>query len=446
MAAQPDQAWVRRFRRALLAWYGRHRRDLPWRLDPPNAYATLVSEFMLQQTQVATVIPYFDRFMRRFPTVQSLARARIDSVLPYWAGLGYYRRCHHLHAAAKAIVREHGGRVPQDVEVLRSLPGVGAYTAGAVASIAFGVRAPAVDGNVRRVLARVIGATHFDTSGAQGGSTQQRLVALAERLVPAKRPGDFNQALMELGATVCSPRTPQCGSCPVRRLCAFGAARDDSALSSFVSMSGQPGSNNAAEIEGNHAVPPSLGSKRRCGDEGVRRRSRIGGRELAAAMRKPLGRDRSRDRLTRTNHRSVRSPRRLHLVSLAVRRAGRFLYVQRPVEGLWAGLWEWPTREVAAGETPRECAAKLARETTGTATPRVREISEIQHQLTHRAVTFHLHAVEVSRREVEIARPGEAPRGRWVALGDGSDLKLRAKPLPVSTAQCKIQALWLRHA
>ncbi|MCK6464076.1 MAG: A/G-specific adenine glycosylase [Phycisphaerae bacterium] len=200
-------------RRRLLRWYDRHRRELPWRRNPPDPYATLVSEFMLQQTQVKTVLPYFERFMRRFPTLRSLASASIDDVLPFWAGLGYYRRCHHLHAAACAIVDRHQGRIPKDVEALRALPGVGAYTAGAIASIVFNVAVPAVDGNVCRVLARLRG----DDPKSAGSRPLNEM--LAARLVAPRRPGDFNQALMELGALICTPRSPDCPRCPLRALC-----------------------------------------------------------------------------------------------------------------------------------------------------------------------------------------------------------------------------------
>ncbi len=209
---------VQSIRRALLRWYDRHRRELPWRRTVPDAYATLVSEFMLQQTQVSTVVPYFERFMSRFPTVRDLAAAELDEVLPYWAGLGYYRRCHNLHAAARAIVRDHGGAFPRQADCLRALPGIGRYTAGAIASIAFGQRTPAVDANVTRVLSRLAG---LDLPG-RGDDRNRAVWAAAERLTPRARPGDFNQALMELGATTCMPRQPACHACPLRRWCRTG--------------------------------------------------------------------------------------------------------------------------------------------------------------------------------------------------------------------------------
>ncbi len=194
----------------LLRWFDRAQRDLPWRRtgDP---YAIWLSEVMLQQTQVVTVIGYYQRFLARFPTVASLAAAPQEDVLSLWSGLGYYSRARNLHLAAKQIVAEHSGRLPTTVEALRELPGFGRYTAGAVASIAFGVQAPLVDGNVARVFTR-----YFAIDEAK---PEQRIWELAEQLVPAKRPGDFNQALMELGATICTPTTPSCSTCPLRRSC-----------------------------------------------------------------------------------------------------------------------------------------------------------------------------------------------------------------------------------
>ena len=213
-------------RRALLAWYDRARRDLPWRRHPDNAYYQWLAEIMLQQTQVATVIPYFERFIERYPTVADLAAADLDDVLQLWAGLGYYSRARNLHAAARAVCTEHGAQFPSTVAGLQSLPGVGRYTAGAIASIAFGVRAPILDGNVKRVLARwfAIDADMDDRA------TLARLWTLAEEVLPRKRCGDFNQALMELGATVCTPRSAACLTCPVARHCAALAVNRVDAL------------------------------------------------------------------------------------------------------------------------------------------------------------------------------------------------------------------------
>jgi len=198
----------------LAAWFKAGHRKLPWRAtrDP---YAIWVSEVMLQQTQVATAAPYFQRFMARFPTVQALADAPVGHVLKAWEGLGYYSRARDLHRGAGIIAGRYGGELPRSAQGLRKLPGIGRYTAGAIASIAFGRPEPAVDGNVRRVLCRVF-AIDKDPSRK---ATQDQLWALAGRLVPRKNPGLFNQAVMELGATVCLPRRPRCTICPLETHC-----------------------------------------------------------------------------------------------------------------------------------------------------------------------------------------------------------------------------------
>ncbi len=197
----------------LLGWYAQHRRALPWRAhnDP---YAIWVSEVMLQQTQVSTVKPYYQRWLRSFPTVQALARASEDDVLHHWQGLGYYSRARSLHSGAKAVV-ERGGNLPHSVEELRALPGIGPYTAGAIASIAFGQDEPLVDGNVIRVLTRL-----YALGGdPQRSAVNKQLWALARALLPPGRAGDFNQALMELGATRCTPKKPLCHQCPLQQQC-----------------------------------------------------------------------------------------------------------------------------------------------------------------------------------------------------------------------------------
>ncbi len=199
---------------ALLPWYEKRRRPLPWRAtrDP---YAVWVSEVMLQQTRVETVIPYWRKFLARFPSVEALAAADLSDVLKAWEGLGYYGRARNLHKAAGHVVERFGGRLPEQVTDLRSLPGVGPYMAGAVASIAFGRPEPLVDGNVARVLTRLHGIAEPPAKPA----VQRRLWDLARDMVPEDDPGGFNQALMELGATVCTPRAPQCGACPVAEPC-----------------------------------------------------------------------------------------------------------------------------------------------------------------------------------------------------------------------------------
>lgn len=199
----------------LLEWYGAEGRELPWRDREPDAYRVWVSEVMLQQTRAATVVPYFRRWLERFPDLPSLARAELEDVLRVWEGLGYYSRARRLHAAARIVCERHGGRIPDHVDGLRRLPGLGAYTAGAIASIAFRRDVPAVDANARRVLSR------FHDVALPTPAVLDRLARAW--MVPG-RAGDLNQAIMDLGATVCTPRDPDCARCPVRAGCAARAA------------------------------------------------------------------------------------------------------------------------------------------------------------------------------------------------------------------------------
>lgn len=208
---------VEPIRSALSAWYHHHARDLPWRRSR-DPYAVWISEVMLQQTTVAAVVPYWERFLRELPDVGALAAAGEQQVLGLWSGLGYYRRARHLHAAARRIVAG-GGALPSDLAGWRALPGIGAYTAAAIASIAFGVPEPVVDGNVQRVVAR-LAAFEGDPKRATGA---RRIAEIARGLLDRERPGDSNQAVMELGATVCTPRSPACATCPVAAWC--GALR-----------------------------------------------------------------------------------------------------------------------------------------------------------------------------------------------------------------------------
>ena len=284
------------FRRRLIAWYDRCRRELPWRVpggkkaidgERVDPYHVLVSELMLQQTQVATVIPYFKRFIERFPTADDLAAADEQEVLRLWQGLGYYSRARNLHRAAKKIVADHGGQLPADVESLRGLPGVGRYTAGAVASIAFEKRVPILDGNVTRVLCRL----DRIESDPRDPATQEILWVRAEEILPGKRLGDFNSALMELGALVCTPRTPQCLLCPVREQCGAFAA---------------------------------------------------GVQEKIPAPRKP------------------KPTPLLKRWTFCIRRGDEWLIEQRPSRGRWAGLWQFVTIDAGkSAPTSKSVAGKL---------------------------------------------------------------------------------------
>lgn len=198
-------------RRKLLSWYENNKRDLPWRRSR-DPYAIWIAEVMLQQTQVKTALPYYERFLDRFPTVEALARAPLERVLRLWSGLGYYRRAENLKLAARQLVRQHRGKIPENYAQLRALAGVGDYTAGAILSIAFEKPFPAIDGNVRRVLGRLYAVTNAPA-----------LRAIATELIAESKPREFNQALMELGATVCVARVPNCAACPLARECASRA-------------------------------------------------------------------------------------------------------------------------------------------------------------------------------------------------------------------------------
>ncbi len=277
---------------------------------------------MLQQTQIAAVIPYYERWLARFPTVEALAAATLDDVLKQWEGLGYYSRARHLHAAARRVVAEHGGRLPDTVHGLRQLPGIGRYTAGAIASIAFGVRAPVLDGNVIRVLSRL-----FDVAGdVTRPATQTHLWHLAESLVPAARPGDYNQALMELGQTICVPQNPRCLLCPLRDVCL----------------------------------------------------ARQRGTQLERPVRPPRQRTPHYDVVAAVIWRDGRPSA-----------GGRFLIAQRPHAGLLGGLWEFPGGKVEPGEAlpaalRREIGEELALEIE------VGDfLVEVAHAYTHFRITLH---------------------------------------------------------
>jgi len=206
-------------RRALLAWFRAYARELPWR-ETRDPYAIWLSEIMLQQTQIATVIPYYHRFLAAFPTVTALARAPLERVLELWSGLGYYRRARHLHAAAQAVAVNYAGHFPEDYATLRTLPGIGDYTARAVLSIAFRQPYAVLDGNVARVIARLEARCGNLHKTQFRKAVERELAALLSR----REPGDFNQAMMELGQTICLPRSPHCPGCPLSKWCRPAAA------------------------------------------------------------------------------------------------------------------------------------------------------------------------------------------------------------------------------
>ena len=333
-------------------WYRVHQRKLPFRPTAKrraNPYHVLISEAMAQQTQIATVVPYFERFVDAFPAVQDLADADEQRVLTLWQGLGYYRRARNLRAAARMIVDDFAGRVPDTVEDLLKLPGVGRYTAGAIASVAYNRPAPIVDGNVARVFARYF----LIEDAVDQPATLKRLWQLAGELVEASAstsggPRDFNQGVMELGALVCTPKSAKCLYCPLQESCrAFAAGRVDT-------------------------LP------------------------VKTPKKKPIA-------VTHT--------------VLAIERRGKYLFEQRPADGLWSNMWQMPTLEdadVSAG-------IKFIRNRFGLNTSVPQPVAQFTHQTTHRTIRFEVHRC--------VAKTGRlrAGTGVWRKLDRLKDLPL-AKP------------------
>jgi A/G-specific adenine glycosylase len=311
----------------LLTWWDAGHADLPWRRQP-SPYAVWVSEIMLQQTQVKTVIPYYERWMARFPTVRHLAAASLDEVLKLWEGLGYYSRARNLHAAAQTVVNELDGRIPTTAVGLMQLKGIGRYTAGAIASIAFDEPAPILDGNVIRVLSRLYDLPDDVTTTA----VKNKLWRIAEDLVPAQRPGDFNQALMELGQQVCLPANPHCLLCPLRE--------------------------------------PCLARQR--------------GTQLERPVRPPR---------KNTPHYDVAAGV-IWQQSLRDSASPKFLIAQRPLNGLLGGLWEFPGGKQENGETLPQTLQREIREELNIQIEVGDHLTSIKHAYTHFRITLHaFHAI-----------------------------------------------------
>jgi A/G-specific adenine glycosylase len=299
---------------------------------------------MLQQTQVSTVVPYFNRFVRRFATVKSLAAAELDDVLRLWAGLGYYSRARNLHKAARIVVEQFGGKFPNDPELLRTLPGVGRYTTGAISSIAFGMAEPVVDGNVKRVLTRVLNI-HGDVSDKR---VEESLWDKARELLPAERCGDFNQAMMELGATVCLPgREANCESCPISTLC----------------------------------------------------------KGLSAGAVHELPYKSARTKVENETH-----------VVVAIRSGDKWMFVRRPPDGLWGGLWEMPSVVGISGHGVT-AARRLANRTAGgNVTVEPIPFCTVTHQLTHRKIEM------IGYRCKTTGTRARRNGAKWIRLNGASSL------------------------
>jgi A/G-specific adenine glycosylase len=342
----PVRRWLRR---RLLHWFGRHRRDLPWRRtrDP---YFIWVSEIMLQQTQVATVVPYFERFVQAFPTLADLAAADEQAVLRLWEGLGYYRRARNLHASARRLVAEHGGRLPNDPAALAALPGFGRYTVGAVLSQAFDRRLPILEANSQRFLCRFLG----ERGEPGGGAARRRLWQAAEALLPAQKVGDFNQALMELGALVCTPLAPRCARCPLAGHC----------------------------------------QARRLGLQ-----------------------DRIPARPTQPQAVLVQE------AAVVVWRGPEVLLLQRPAQGRWAGLWEFPHGPLDERETHEGAALRLVSELAGLRADLGPELLTLRHGVTHHHIT--VVCFEAHHRGGRF-RSAFYQASRWVRPGQLADFPVSA--------------------
>ncbi len=339
------------FREALLKWFKKHQREMPWRgIDDP--YKIWVSEVMLQQTQVKKVGAYYERFIEKFPKVQHLAEAPLQDVLKVWEGLGYYARARNLHKAAQIIIMEYDGKLPEDYATFRKLPGIGDYSAAAVHSIAFNEPYAAVDGNIKRVLARLllIDAPINDTSSAK--LFQQS----ADKLLDKKEPGQFNQAMMELGAIVCRPQSPTCLVCPVNQFCsAFQTTRQNE-------------------------FPISL------------KREKV------------------------PEH---------HLVAGVIYKGSEVLIVQRPLDGLLGGLWEFPNGNVEESENAEQACIRHISDVVNLSVSKIKYITRVRHAFTHFKIIVDVFECDYQSGEVDLNGPIDA---KWIKLNE-----LKDYPLPRTT-------------
>jgi A/G-specific adenine glycosylase len=346
---------MKRLASRLLAWYRTHKRTPPWR-DHPDPYAVWVSEIMLQQTRVETVIPYFEKWMRLFPDIQALANASEQDVLNAWEGLGYYSRARNLHKAARIVTEQYGGHLPRDLDQLRKLPGIGRYTLGAIASMAFGLDVSALDGNIKRVYARI-----FDvTEPVDVPAGEKLLWQIADENIPKGHAGDYNQALMDLGATICVPKNPRCLICPVMELC----------------QARQKGVQDQRPVKTPKKDVPHYV-------------------HAAAVIVR---------RVASPPHKEV-------------------LLAQRPSQGLLGGMWEFPNGRVS-GDPARGLAKALKTGYNlglRVSDPRVERsagrpepLGIVQHGYSHFGVTTHVF-------RCDLLSPAKAPNLKWVALKDLED-------------------------
>uniref|UniRef100_A0A8D0GD59 Adenine DNA glycosylase n=1 Tax=Sphenodon punctatus TaxID=8508 RepID=A0A8D0GD59_SPHPU len=404
-----DPAEIEAFRRSLLAWYDEYKRDLPWRRLAASesdanrrAYAVWVSEIMLQQTQVATVIDYYNRWMQKWPTLQELAEATLEEVNELWAGLGYYSRGKRLREGAGKVMSELAGQMPRTAEELqRQLPGVGRYTAGALASIAFGQATGVVDGNVIRVLCRVrcIGAD----AGSQAVTDQ--LWDLANTVVDPGRPGDFNQAMMELGATVCTPRAPLCMECPVKQHCRAHSRVERELGAAARRLLGAAASEPPRVPDVEECAAASMGSCSLCLPPSESWDSSLG---VANYPRKA----------------AKKQPRMERTATCVLERRGHqgepeYLLVQRPSSGLLAGLWEFPSLPVGPELEEKQLRAALLGHVRGcrgkgaAAEGCLQQVGEVVHIFSHIRQTYAVYSL-LPEGDVELGPPAS----RWVTRAE----------------------------
>ncbi len=388
-----DPEWRKRVRRRLLEWYRRHARDLPWRSDP-TPYRVWVSEVMLQQTQVATVIDYYHRFLKSFPDVRALAEADPQLLLSHWEGLGYYRRARSLHAAARQIVEKHDGKFPETFDEVISLPGIGRYTAGAILSISRDKRLPILEGNTQRVFSRWIALESPPTDRAATNLLWQ----VAEAMLPVKRAGVFNQAAMELGALVCSPTAPDCDHCPVSRDCRARQAGLQDSIPGKVSRVNY-------EDRTEYAIVIAQPTDEQPTDEQPIEERGTGERAIEV-----------RDRVPRS-----RRPR-----------VARYLVRQLPEGRRWAGLWDFPRTTEQVFDSVEAAADGLSSE-VGMSFSIGSRIATIRHGVTRYRIVLHVH-------EAFCTDPVSAPPRPWRFVS----LK-QLETLPMSVTGRKITALLQRQ-
>ncbi|XP_044298095.1 adenine DNA glycosylase isoform X2 [Varanus komodoensis] len=402
-----NAAEIKDFRKRLLTWYNKCKRDLPWRKmaageadADKRAYAVWVSEIMLQQTQVASVIGYYNRWMQKWPTLQHLAEASLEEVNELWAGLGYYSRGKRLQEGARKLVSQMAGRMPRTAEELQKLlPGVGKYTAGAIASIAFGQVTGVVDGNVIRVLSRVraIGADPASSVIAE------RFWALAHALVDPTHPGDFNQAMMELGATVCTPKAPLCAECPVKQHCRAYHWVEKDLVGSTKRLLGKT-SSQCSQMVDVEECDSSTGNCSLC-------------LPPSEPWEPSLG-------VTNFPRKTTKKQPRIECTATCVLQRGccdqqpEYLIVQRPSSGLLAGLWEFPSLLLKPGHQNQQKAALASHLQTwvgiDVAVGHLQPVGEVLHIFSHIRQTYKIYFLNLDKEKGNWNEVVELPASRWV--------------------------------